>query len=468
MEYEIIHYDLEPSYIDQTNPYSIQDKVSNDIERFLQLETDFMDLDFIEEDAVLGLDENIQETTLLAAAACEEILHNVETQEDGLEGCGLTDLLLLGAEAIEAENWIFASSVVTKLNNLLSDEENGDNPIGRLALYFTEGLIYKSLDFPELQEETFGGKSNHNTFSAFQMLQELSPYVKFAHFTANQAILEATRGHKEVHVIDFDIMEGIQWPSLMVDLAGTEDASLRITAVVTDHKNLGNIQQMRLRLQDFANSINLPFNFDHVFMTTEKDFEEIKVENSTVIANCMLHQLHMPYKDSAMVKTFLKGVRKLCPKIVILVEEELFNLDKVSSMSYVEFFREALHHYAAVSDSLQSGFHGGFKLAVKIIERKFLRTRILDSVKQFPCEQRERQLWKNEYPSMEGFRPIPLSSWNVSQAKFLVSLFSGSYWVQNERCRLALCWKSRPLTTASIWVPKSIENQRKDQFLFNK
>ncbi|CAI9753093.1 unnamed protein product [Fraxinus pennsylvanica] len=386
MEYEMIHYGLKPSYIDQTNPYSVQDKVSNDIERFLQLETDFMDLDFIDEDAVLGLDENDQETTLLAAAAGEEILHNVEIQEDGLEGCSLTDLLLLGAEAIEAENWILASSVVTKLNNLLSDQENGDNPIGRLALYFTEGLIYRSLDFPELLEDTFGGKSNHNTLSAFQMLQELSPCVKFAHFTANQAILEATRGHKEVHVIDFDIMEGIQWPSLMVDLAGTEDASLRITAIFTDHTNIGNIQQTRLRLQDFANSINLPFNFDHVFMTREEDFERIKVENSTVIANCMLHQLHMPHRDSAMVKTFLKGIRKLRPKIVILVEEELFNLDKVPSMSYVEFFREALHHYAAVSDSLQSGFCGGFKLAVKIIEREFLRARILDSVKQFPCQ----------------------------------------------------------------------------------
>ncbi|KAL2521331.1 Scarecrow-like protein 26 [Forsythia ovata] len=316
MEYEMIHYDFEPTYIDPIiSSYSVQDKVSNyvdnEIERFVQLETDLMNLDFLDEEAILGVDETVQDTTLMAAAAAgEEILHDEEIEKEGLEGYNLTDLLLKGAEAIEAENWILASSVVTKLNNLLSDQENGENPIGRLALYFTEGLIYKSLDFPELLEDAFGGKSNYNAFSAFQMLQELSPYVKFAHFTANQAILEATRGHKEVHVIDFDIMEGIQWPSLMVDLVATEGASLRITAIVTDQRNLGNIQQTRMRLQDFANSINLPFNFDHIFMTKDTDFEGVEVGN-TVIANCMLHQLHMPHRDSSLVKTFLKGIRKL-------------------------------------------------------------------------------------------------------------------------------------------------------------
>lgn len=378
-------------------------------------------------------------------------------EDSHLEGCSLSDLLIMGAEAVETENWFRASTVVTKLNALLSSQENGENSLGRLALYFTEGLIYKCLHSPELLEDS-SLRIPSSAISAFQMLHELSPYVKFAHFTANQAIMEAMEDSPGVHVVDFDIMEGMQWPPLMVDLAARPNASLRITAIVTDQQRLGSLQQTRIRLHEFADSIKLPFSFHEMLMTKDGDFEGIEAGRETLIANCMLHQLHMPHRESSLLKTFLCGIKKRSPKIVILVEDDLFNMDRVQSMSFVEFFCEAIQHYAAVSDSIRTGFGGGYNLAVKIIEREFLRTRILDSVKQYTSFQTQ--------PSLSGFRQIPLSSCNTAQAKFLLSLFNGSYWVQNDKFRLALCWKARTLTTVSILVPTSEENHQEcSQFL---
>ncbi|KAI3796799.1 hypothetical protein L1987_39485 [Smallanthus sonchifolius] len=44
---------------------------------------------------------------------------------------------------------------------------------------------------------------------------EACPYLKFAHFTVNQAILEAFAAKKKVHVIDFGMKQGMEWPALM-------------------------------------------------------------------------------------------------------------------------------------------------------------------------------------------------------------------------------------------------------------
>ncbi|XP_060182853.1 protein NODULATION SIGNALING PATHWAY 2-like [Lycium barbarum] len=449
---------------------SIQDFVTvvNDLDILDYFPNDF---DFIDGDVDSPL-QNSQQLSLFSSPQ-QVVQGDIESSTEGqklrvcnprlkflqdqlMEETSVTDLLLMGAEAIEAGNLDLASIVVLRLNTILSDQENKENsPVERLALYFTQGLLCKTLNnSPELLNENQYQSSPSMT--AFQMLQEISPYVKFAHFTANQAILEATQGSQQVHILDFDIMEGIQWPPLMVDLVerGDSNSSLRITAVVGDKNNSFHVQTTGKRLQEFADSINLPFMFDQVLL---KDLEKIQVVegNNNLIVNVMIHQLHMPQRGSSLVKTFFNGLRRLSPKIVVLVEEELFSLTKIPSMSFVEFFCEALHHYTTISDSILGGFGGGYKLALRVIEKEFLGVRILDSLRQFPCEKLEREKWSEGLYSLKGFRQIPMSSSNVRQGKHLVSLFSGGYWVQHEHCKLALCWKSRPLTSASIWVPTS-------------
>lgn len=373
----------------------------------------------------------------------------------------------MGAEAVESGNLHFASIIAMRLKKILSDQENyEDNTVNRLASYFTQGLLQKCSDASSSSSSANQTNYYNAMSSTFQiLLQELSPYVKFAHFTANQAILEVTHGEgqQDIHVLDFDIMEGMQWPSLMVDLiTSRQDASLRITAIFADKGSSASVQKTGFRLQEFASSINLPFFFDQILFTIEDDLEQIKPEaRRTLIANiCMVNQLHVPLRGNLQLKTFLNGLRKLSPKAVVLAEEELFNMCRAPLMSFVEFSSEAFQHYSAMSDSLLSGFSKGYKSAQRLVEKEFLSRRILDCLKVFPSAKEKRNLWKENYPSMNGFTPIPMSSYNVTQAKHLISLFDGGYWVQHEQCRLTLWWKSRPLTTASVWVPTATSDSK--------
>ncbi|PNY05983.1 nodulation-signaling pathway 2 protein [Trifolium pratense] len=264
-------------------------------------------------------------------------------QEELMEETSLVDLLLIGAEAVESQNMTLASDIIEKLNNA-SSLEKGDSLLNRLCPFFTRGLYYKTTNAAEFHCDHVSTQTS--TFCVFQILQELSPYVKFAHFTANQAILEATDGAEQVHVIDFDIMEGIQWPSLMVDFAMRKNTtSLRVTAITVDQQSAASVQQTGRRLKEFADSINFPFMFDTMMMVSEEDFQGIEL-GGTLIVN--------------------------------------------------------------FSDSLVSTLWSSHKMELNLIEK---------------------------------------------EAKLLVSLFGKGYWVQFENCRLALCWKSRPLTSVSIWVP---------------
>ncbi|KAH1251191.1 Nodulation-signaling pathway 2 protein [Glycine max] len=232
-------------------------------------------------------------------------------------------------------------------------------------------------------------------------------------------------------------MEGIQWPPLMVDLAMKKSATpLRVTAITVDLRGAESAQQAGRRLKELAASINFQFMFHQLMMERGEDFQGIEL-GQTLIISCMIHQW-MPNRSFSLVN-FLGWLK---------------------SMSFAEFFCEALHHYTALCDSLANSLWGSHKMELTLIEKEVLGLRILDNVRQFPCERKERMVWEEGFYSLKGFKRVPMSICNISQAKFLVSLFGGGYWVQFEKGRLALCWKSRPLTVASIWVPTAYQNDK--------
>ncbi|ERN08311.1 nodulation-signaling pathway 2 protein [Amborella trichopoda] len=374
---------------------------------------------------------------------------------DDSKGLRLVHLLVAAAEAVTgaAKSRDLAWVILVRLKELVSPTQ-GCN-IERLAAYFTEGLQClleghgpKPGSWPDPQADLMG---------AFQLLQDMSPCIKFAHFTANQAILEAVTSERRVHVLDFDIIEGAQWASLMQALSSRTQGQapvphLRITAVTrggqSGRRALATVQETGRRLVAFAASIGQPFSFHQCRLDPDEKFrpDAVKlVKGEALVANCVLHLPHSTYRTPGSVASFLNGAKELGPKVVTLVEEEMMS----STEGFEARFMELLHHYSAVYDSLEASFPQQGR-ARAMVERVFLGPRIAASLAYHHQQHGRGGSWA-EWMGSVGFKPLPVTFFNHCQAKLLVGLFSDGFRVEEARSRLVLGWGSRQLVSASVW-----------------
>ncbi|XP_020583340.1 protein MONOCULM 1-like [Phalaenopsis equestris] len=93
-------------------------------------------------------------------------------------------------------------------------------------------------------------ESNNSAQSSYLSLYQITPFLRFAHLTANQAILDAVDGHHRIHILDFDTSHGLQWPPFLQAIADRSDPanppSIRITGTGSDPSTLTSLSSRRI------------------------------------------------------------------------------------------------------------------------------------------------------------------------------------------------------------------------------
>lgn len=210
------------------------------------------------------------------------------------EDLHLLTLLLRCAKAISAvDNLEEADEMLLEITGL-------STPFGssmqRVAAYFSEAMMARLVNsllgiYEALPPSPPYGQ---RIFSAFQVFNGISPFVKFSHFTANQAIQEAFKCEERVHILDLDIMQGLQWPGLFYILASRPGGPphVRLTGLGGSMEEL---VATGSRLSEFAGMLGLPFKF---FPMVEKvgDLvpERLKISKEEAVA---VHWLHHSLYD---------------------------------------------------------------------------------------------------------------------------------------------------------------------------
>lgn len=374
------------------------------------------------------------------------VLH-VDSQETGVR---LVHALVACAEAIQQENLNLADALVKRVGTLAASQAGA---MGKVATYFAQALARRIYRDYTAEMDVSGGCFEE----VLQMhFYESCPYLKFAHFTANQAILEAVTTSRRVHVIDLGLNQGMQWPALMQALALRPGGppSFRLTGIGPPQmENSDSLQQLGWKLAQFAQNIGVEFEFKGLAAESLSDLEpelfETQPESETWVVNSVF-ELHRLLARSGSIEKLLNTVKAVKPSIVIVVEQEANH----NGVVFLDRFNEALHYYSSLFDSLEDSY--SLPSQDRVMSEVYLGRQILNVIAAEGSDRVERHetlsQWRIRMRSA-GFGPVHLGSSAFKQASMLLSAFTtgdGYRVEENDGC-LMLGWQTRPLITTSAW-----------------
>ncbi|KAM6592183.1 hypothetical protein CsatA_014788 [Cannabis sativa] len=383
-------------------------------------------------------------------------------------------LLLECAVAISVDNLGEAHRMILELTHISSPY--APSSAERVVAYFAKAMASRvvnswlgnvlSSPFPM---PLINYRSLHEAFQGFN---NVSPFVKFAHFTSNQAILESFHRRDRVHVIDLDIMQGLQWPALFHILATRVEgppSHVRITGVGSSPELLSQTGQ---HLSSFAKRLGInSFEFNPVVRNPKTGLLNVGVSTFRVRRGETLavHWLrHCLYDSTGPDWRTIGLVEELRPRIFTLVEQDI-----AQSGSFLDRFVGSLQYYSTMFDSI--GAYLGPDDPTRHVVEHCLFHREINNMLAIggPGRSGEEKLrdWRSELVkrsggggsggSSVGLGQVAMSGNCMAQAQLILNMFSngngnsnsnGYTLIQGHDGTLRLGWKDTCLYTASAWT----------------
>ncbi|MBA0681745.1 hypothetical protein Goari_023525 [Gossypium aridum] len=367
--------------------------------------------------------------------------------------------MLIECAAILSEGHIEkASAIINELRQKVSIQ--GDPP-QRIAAYMVEGLaarmaasgksLYKALRCKE--------PPSSDRLAAMQILFEVCPCFKFGFMAANGAIIEAFKGEKRVHIIDFDISQGSQYITLIQTIAKLpgKPPHLRLTGV-DDPESVqrlnGGLEIVGLRLEKLAEILGVPFEFRAVPSRTSlvaPSMLDCK-PGEALIVNFAFLLHHMPDESVSTINQrdqLLRMVKSMNPKLVTVVEQDV----NTNTSPFFPRFIEAYSYYSAVFDSLDATLPRESQDRMNV-ERQCLARDIVNII---ACEGEERieryevaGKWRARM-IMAGFKSCPMSSNVIDTIQKLIKEYCDRYKLKEDVGALHFGWEDKSLIVASAW-----------------
>ncbi|XP_031271896.1 nodulation-signaling pathway 2 protein-like [Pistacia vera] len=359
-------------------------------------------------------------------------------------------LLKAYGEAIELEQKDLATEIIRRLTDKACPT---GATLERLA-YFLIQAFEKKLDY--LSQE-----SSKNFAAAFRAFYQIFPYGRFAHFTANSMILEAIpENARIVHIIDFDIGQGIQWPPLIEALGRRGQFLVQLTSIKWEEEDCSyfpptdSFVETKRRLYEHARSFGVRLKMEEIGM--ESLVSEMKTRRSSrrnewLAFNCMVGLPHMGrLRSNKHVMEFLNVAKDWVNNTGVITFGNVSEGERLDCNGFGYFFEEKLLQLQAFFESMEWHFPAHLSEARIAMECLFMAPQV-SSLADFQNLE-EISTRKSMALSEIGLKAWRLSRNNLMEVKELVSEGNSLYWAKNTgENEMVLGCMETPLVKVSSW-----------------
>lgn len=381
-----------------------------------------------------------------------------ERQGDSVD---LRTLLISCAQSVAADD---RRTAYEQLKQIMQHSTRTGDVYQRLAHVFAGGLqarlggtgteLYASLTRRKITAA--------EKLKAYQVYLTACPFKKLSIALANKTIASVASEATALHIIDFGILYGFQWPILIQQLSERVGGppKLRITGIELPQPGFRpseRLEETGRRLAKYCERFGVPFEY-HAIATQNWEaikVEDLKIASGEVLAVNSLFQFGRLLDETVMVDSPRDAVLNLIRKIKPDIFVNAVTNGSFSAPFFVTRFREALFHYSALFDMFDATLPRENPHRIDF-EQDFYGREVINVV---ACEGAERVERPETYKQWQvrhmraGFKPLPLDHEILKKLKHKGAGYHKDFLYDQDGCWMLQGWKGRIICASSCWVP---------------
>nr|GEW96119.1 hypothetical protein [Tanacetum cinerariifolium] len=350
-----------------------------------------------------------------------------------------------------------------QLNQIRQHASTSGDPSQRLAHVFVLGMEARlagtgSQLYAANKSVTISAAEK---LQAYQVYLSACPFKKIAMTFANKLIWDGALNSSTLHIVDFGISYGFQWPIFIRHLSDLPNPpKLRITGIEYPQPGFRpneRLEETGRRLGSYCKRFNVPFEYNAIAC---QNWDTIKIEDLKLQRNEFLAVNSLLRFQNLLDETVcVDSPRDKVLKLIRDMKPDIFAHTVVngaySAPFFVTRFRETLFHYSALFDMFDATIERDNEQRLNF-EKEFYGREALNVI---ACEGAERVERPESYKqwqvrmSRAGFKIKPLNEELITKLRCKRAGYHKDFVFDEDGKWVFQGWKGRILYASSCWVP---------------